>query len=45
MTVFEMAEQYYPRLWSRQRIEQLRDAGRLSEEEAAQILKEEEYHE
>lgn len=38
MSVFEMAQRYYPRLWNRQRIEQLRDAGKLTETEAAEIL-------
>lgn len=37
MTVFEMAEKYYPRLWDDARINQLVDAGKLTEEEAAEI--------
>ena len=38
MSVFEMAKQYYPRLWGRERIEALVTAGRLSREEADAIL-------
>lgn len=37
MTVFEMAKQYYPRLWDDARIEQLVQAGRLTKEEAEEI--------
>ena len=33
MTVFEMAKNYYPRLWDEDRLRQLVDAGRLTEEE------------
>ena len=36
-TVFEMAKQYYPRLWDKSRLEALVAAGRLTEEEAAEI--------
>ena len=36
MTVFEMAERYYPRLWSMARLEVLVKAGRLTEEEKAE---------
>lgn len=35
-----MAKQYYPRLWGPQRIADLVDAGRLTEEEAEAIMKE-----
>lgn len=38
MTVFEMAQAYYPRLWDSQRIAQLVDAGRLTEAEADEII-------
>ena len=38
MTVYEMAKQYYPRLWDEQRIRMLVEAGRLSEQEAAEIM-------
>lgn len=37
MTIFEMAKQYYPRLWNESRIRQLVNAGKLSEEEYQQI--------
>ena len=37
MTVFEMAKQYYPRLWDDSRIEQLVQAERLTKEEAEEI--------
>ena len=37
MTVFELAKQYYPRLWDDSRIDALVEAGRLTEEEAAAI--------
>lgn len=33
MTVCEMAQKYYPRLWDRERLEALLAAGRLSQEE------------
>jgi len=38
MTVYEMAKQYYPRLWDKSRIEKLVKAGRLAGEEAAEIM-------
>lgn len=38
MNVFELAKQYYPRLWSQDRIEALVAAGRLTEEQAEEIL-------
>ena len=37
MTVLEMAKQYYPRLWDDSRIDQLVQAGRLTEQEAEEI--------
>ena len=37
MTVYELARQYYPRLWSRARIEALVAAGRLTREQAEEI--------
>lgn len=37
MTVLEMAVQYYPRLWSRERIDALVAAGRLMPEEAEEV--------
>lgn len=39
MTVFEMAKNYYPRLWDKDRLEALVGAGRLSQDELAEILK------
>ena len=39
MTVFEMAERYYPRLWSMSRLEVLVKAGRLTEEEKERLVK------
>ena len=32
-TIFEMAKEYYPRLWSTDRIEALYNAGKLTKEE------------
>ena len=37
MTVYELARQYYPRLWDDARLEQLVQAGRLTPEEAEEI--------
>ncbi len=38
MSVYELAQKYYPRLWDKSRIEALVRAGRLSREEAEEIL-------
>lgn len=38
MSIFELAKKYYPRLWNRARIVALVAAGKLTEEEAAEIL-------
>ena len=38
MTVFEMAKKYYPRLWGKNRIDALHDAGKLTDEEYEEIL-------
>lgn len=38
MNVFEMAKQYYPRLWSEERIRALVEAGRLTHREAEEIM-------
>ena len=38
MSVFEMAQKYYPRLWDEDRIRALAEAGRLTKEEAGTIL-------
>ena len=40
MTAKEMAAKYYPRLWGPERIEALVEAGRLTREEADQIMAE-----
>lgn len=37
MTVYELAQKYYPRLWDGARIDQLVQAGRLTAEEAEEI--------
>ena len=42
MSVFEMAKQYYPRLWDKPRLVALVEAGKLTAEEAAEITKEKE---
>lgn len=38
MTVFEMAQSYYPRLWDENRLRQLVQAGKLTKEEADRIM-------
>lgn len=38
MSVYELAERYYPRLWGKSRLEALAAAGRLTEEEVAEII-------
>lgn len=38
MTVYEMAKKYYPRLWNRDRIDTLHEAGKLTEEEYNSIV-------
>ena len=38
MTVYELAQKYYPRLWDRERLEALLAAGRLSQEEFDQLV-------
>lgn len=40
MSVFDMAKKYYPRLWNKERVLALVRAGRLTREEAEEILKE-----
>lgn len=42
MTIVEMAEKYYPRLWDKDRLEALVAAGRLSREDADRIMEKEE---
>lgn len=37
MTVFEMAQNYYPRLWDINRIKQLVEAGKITPEQYKEI--------
>ena len=39
MSVLELAKQYYPRLWDKERIEALGAAGRLTPGEAEEVYK------
>lgn len=38
MSVFELAKQYYPRLWDRERIQALVATGILTQEQAEEIF-------
>jgi len=38
VSVYELAKKYYPRLWDKSRLEALVRAGRLTEEEAKEIM-------
>lgn len=38
MSVYELAQKYYPRLWDRERLESLLAAGRLSQEEFDRLV-------
>ena len=38
MSVYELSQKYYPRLWDRERLEALLAAGRLSQEEFDQLV-------
>ena len=38
MSVYEMAQKYYPRLWPLERIEALYQAGKLTEDEYRTII-------
>ena len=40
MSVYEMAQRYYPRLWDDARIDALVQAGRLTKEEGEQLSRE-----
>lgn len=42
MSVYELAQKYYPRLWDRERLEALLAAGRLNQEEFDQLVGREE---
>lgn len=39
MSVLELAQKYYPRLWDKQRIEALVEAGRLTGAEAEEVAR------
>lgn len=39
MTVFEMASKYYPLMWDKSRLDRLKKAGRLNEEEYNILVK------
>lgn len=38
MTIFELAKHYYPRLWSAERIKALAAAGKLTQQQADEII-------
>ena len=38
MSVYELAKKYYPRLWNKERIDALYQAGKLTEEEYHSIV-------
>ena len=38
MSVYELAQKYYPRLWDQERLEAVLAAGRLSQEEFDQLV-------
>ena len=40
MSVYELAQKYYPRLWDLERLEALLAAGRLSQEEFDRLVAE-----
>ena len=42
MSVYELAKQYYPRLWDRDRLKALVVAGRLTQQEYLEITGKEE---
>lgn len=37
-TVFELAKEYYPTLWSKERIDALHEAGKLTDEQYETIV-------
>ena len=39
MDVFELAKKYYPRLWSKDRLRLLEQAGRLTHEQLEELLR------
>lgn len=42
MNAYELAKLYYPHLWSRERIDMLVKAGKLTKEEAEEITEQKE---
>lgn len=42
MSVYELAQKYYPRLWDKSRLEALAAAGRLTGAEVREIIHKEE---
>lgn len=40
MTVYEMAQKYYPRLWDKSRLDALLAAGKLTQEEYDSLVTE-----
>lgn len=38
MSIYDLAKRYYPRLWDKSRLEALVSAGRLTQEEFAEIV-------
>lgn len=38
MSVYELAQKYYPRLWDKSRLEALLAAGKLTQEEFDQLV-------
>lgn len=42
MSVYELAQKYYPRLWDKPRLEALVEAGKLTQDEMENIIKEKE---
>lgn len=38
MSVFEMAQKYYPRLWDKSRLKALVEAGKLTLEEMKELI-------
>ena len=42
MSAFELVKKYYPRLWSKSRLEAVVEAGRLTAEKLSKVLNNEE---
>lgn len=43
MTPYELAKKYYPRLWGKDRMDKLLDAGKISREQYEEITREAEH--